>query len=76
MARRPWFVLSIGRAPHGHPLPFHFPMPDPSSDSLNEGLNTAKQVLPENVGALTRDQLTPAAAAAPQALMRPGTSVP
>ena len=41
-------------------------MPDPSSDKLNEELNTAKQVQPENVGALSRDQLTPEAAAAPQ----------
>jgi Cd2+/Zn2+-exporting ATPase len=47
-------------------------MPDPSSDNLNEELNTAKQVQPENVGALTRAQLTPAAAAAPQGHDVPG----
>ena len=47
-------------------------MPDPSSDSLNEELNTAKQVQPENVGALTRAQLTPEAAAAPQGHDVPG----
>ncbi|TVT36786.1 cadmium-translocating P-type ATPase [Hymenobacter setariae] len=47
-------------------------MPDPSSDSLNEELNTAKQVQPENVGALTRAQLTPAAAAASQGHDVPG----
>ena len=40
-------------------------MLDPTSDNLNEELNTAKQVQPENVGALTRAQLTPEAAAAP-----------
>ncbi|NML68147.1 cadmium-translocating P-type ATPase [Hymenobacter sp. RP-2-7] len=38
----------------------------PTSDKLGEELNTAKQVQPENVGALSRDQLTPEAAAAPQ----------
>ncbi len=38
-------------------------MPDPSSDNLHEELNTAKQVQLENVGALTREQLTPKAAA-------------
>jgi Zn2+/Cd2+-exporting ATPase len=41
-------------------------MPDPSSNNLNEELNTAKQVQPENVGALTRDQLTPEAATEPE----------
>jgi len=41
-------------------------MPDPSSDNLNEELNTAKQVQPENVGALTRAQLTPEAATEPE----------
>jgi len=41
-------------------------MPDPSSNNLNEELNTAKQVQPENAGALTRAQLTPDAATAPQ----------
>ncbi|MCI1189782.1 cadmium-translocating P-type ATPase [Hymenobacter sp. DH14] len=47
-------------------------MPDPSSDNLNEELNTAKQVRPENVGALSREQLTPEAAAAPQGHDVPG----
>ena len=47
-------------------------MPNPSSDNLNEELNTAKQALPENVGALTREQLTPEAAAAPQGHDVPG----
>jgi Cd2+/Zn2+-exporting ATPase len=47
-------------------------MPDPSSEKLNEELNTAKQVQPENVGALSRDQLTPEAAAAPQGHDVPG----
>ena len=47
-------------------------MPDPTSDNLNEELNTAKQVQLENVGALTRDQLTPKAAAAPQGHDVPG----
>ncbi|TYZ06097.1 cadmium-translocating P-type ATPase [Hymenobacter lutimineralis] len=47
-------------------------MPDPSSDNLNEQLNTAKQVQPENVGALTRAQLTPEAATAPQGHDVPG----
>ena len=41
-------------------------MPDPTSSNTNEELNTAKQVNPDNVGALNRDQLTPKAAAAPQ----------
>src|SRR6476661_38072 len=47
-------------------------MPDPASDNLNEGLNTAKQVQPENVGALSRTQLTPEAASAPQGHDVPG----
>ena len=47
-------------------------MPDHSSDQLNEELNTAKQVQPENVGALTRDQLMPEAATAPQGHDVPG----
>lgn len=47
-------------------------MPDPSSDNLNEKLNTAKQVQPENVGALTRAQLTPEAATAPEGHDVPG----
>ena len=47
-------------------------MPDPSSDDLSEELNTAKQVRPENVGALTREQLTSEAAAAPQGHDVPG----
>ena len=47
-------------------------MPNPSSDDTNEALNTAKQVQPENVGALTRAQLTPEAAAAPQGHDVPG----
>ncbi|MGI4734151.1 MAG: heavy metal translocating P-type ATPase [Janthinobacterium lividum] len=47
-------------------------MPDPSSDNLNEELNTAKQVQPENVGALTRAQLTPEAAVEPQGHDVPG----
>jgi Cd2+/Zn2+-exporting ATPase len=47
-------------------------MPDPSSDQLSEELNTAKQVQPENVGALSRAQLTPEAAAAPQGHDVPG----
>ncbi|GAA4506726.1 heavy metal translocating P-type ATPase [Hymenobacter ginsengisoli] len=47
-------------------------MPDPSSDNLNEELNTAKQVQPENVGALTRAQLTPEAATAPEGHDVPG----
>ena len=47
-------------------------MPDPTSDNLNEELNTAKQVQPENVGALTRTQLTPEAAATPQGHDVPG----
>ena len=41
-------------------------MPDPSSPNTNEELNTAKQVQLENVGALSREQLTPAAATEPQ----------
>ena len=47
-------------------------MPDPSSTNLNEELNTAKQVHPENVGALTRDQLTPEAATEPEGHDVPG----
>ena len=47
-------------------------MPDPSSTNPNEELHTAKQVQPENVGALTRAQLTPEAAAAPQGHDVPG----
>ena len=47
-------------------------MPDPTADNLNEELNTAKQARPENVGALTRAQLTPEAAAAPQGHDVPG----
>ena len=47
-------------------------MPGPSPDNLNEELNTAKQVQPENVGALTRAQLSPEAAAAPQGHDVPG----
>ncbi|TPG66779.1 heavy metal translocating P-type ATPase [Hymenobacter nivis] len=47
-------------------------MPDPSSNDLREELNTAKQAQPENVGALTRAQLTPQAAAAPQGHDVPG----
>ncbi|WP_022821575.1 heavy metal translocating P-type ATPase [Hymenobacter norwichensis] len=41
-------------------------MPDPSSPNTNEELNTAKQVQLENVGALSREQLTPEAATEPQ----------
>lgn len=51
-------------------------MPDPSSDNLNEELHTAKQVQPENVGALTRAQLTPEAATAPQGHDVPGHDHP
>ncbi|WP_210521865.1 heavy metal translocating P-type ATPase [Hymenobacter terricola] len=47
-------------------------MPDPSSDNLHEELNTAKQVQPENVGALTRSQLTPEAATEPEGHDVPG----
>ena len=47
-------------------------MPDSSSDNLNEELNTAKQVQPENVGALTRRQLTSEAATAPEGHDVPG----
>ncbi|GAA3994934.1 heavy metal translocating P-type ATPase [Hymenobacter fastidiosus] len=46
-------------------------MPEPTSSDTNEELNPARQVPPENVGALNRDQLTPAAAAGP-----PGHDVP
>ena len=47
-------------------------MPNPSSNNLNEELNTAKQVQPENVGALTRAQLTPEAAPAAEGHDVPG----
>ena len=47
-------------------------MPDPSSNNLDEELNTAKQAQPENAGALTRAQLTTDAAAAPQGHDVPG----
>ncbi|WP_222940590.1 heavy metal translocating P-type ATPase [Hymenobacter sp. BT491] len=47
-------------------------MPDPTSSNTDEELNTAKQVQPENVGALSRDQLTPEAAAQPQGHDVPG----
>ncbi|RTQ45102.1 cadmium-translocating P-type ATPase [Hymenobacter gummosus] len=47
-------------------------MPDPTSPEPNEELNTAKQVKLENVGALSRDQLTPEAAAAPEGHDVPG----
>ncbi len=47
-------------------------MPDPTFPNPNEPLHTAKQVQPENVGALTRAQLTPEAAAAPQGHDVPG----
>ena len=47
-------------------------MPDPSLNKTNEELNTAKQVQLANVGALTRDQLTPEAAAEPQGHDVPG----
>ncbi|OGX87923.1 hypothetical protein BEN47_10370 [Hymenobacter lapidarius] len=47
-------------------------MPNLSSDNLDEELNTAKQVQPENVGALTREQLTPKAAASPEGHDVPG----
>ncbi len=46
-------------------------MPNPTSNNLNAELNTAKQVNLDNVGALTRDQLTPPAAA-PQGHDVPG----
>ncbi|MBC6612401.1 cadmium-translocating P-type ATPase [Hymenobacter sp. BT507] len=41
-------------------------MPDPTSQNTNEELHTAKQVKLENVGALSREQLTPDAATEPQ----------
>jgi Cd2+/Zn2+-exporting ATPase len=41
-------------------------MPDPFSPNTNEELNTAKQVQLDNVGALSREQLTPEAATEPQ----------
>ena len=47
-------------------------MPNPSSNNLDEQLNTAKQVQPENAGALTRSQLTLPAATAPQGHDVPG----
>ncbi|MBD2717206.1 cadmium-translocating P-type ATPase [Microvirga sp. STR05] len=47
-------------------------MPDPTSPNTNEELNTAKQAKLENVGALSRDQLTPEAAAAPEGHDVPG----
>ena len=47
-------------------------MPEPTSSNTDEPLNTAKQAQPENVGALSRDQLTPEAAAAPQGHDVPG----
>jgi Cd2+/Zn2+-exporting ATPase len=47
-------------------------MPDPTSPNTDEELNTAKQVKLENVGALSRDQLTPEAAAEPQGHDVPG----
>ena len=47
-------------------------MPNPSFDNIDEELNTAKQVHPENVGALTREQLLPKAAAAPEGHDVPG----
>ena len=46
-------------------------MPD-SQANMDEPLNTAKQVNPANVGALSRAQLTPAAAAEPQGHDVPG----
>jgi Cd2+/Zn2+-exporting ATPase len=65
-------VLIIDSSPRWLHFPFQTSMPDPSSDNLHEELNTAKQVQPENVGALTRDQLLPAAATAPQGHDVPG----
>ncbi|MDJ0365820.1 heavy metal translocating P-type ATPase [Hymenobacter sp. H14-R3] len=47
-------------------------MPDPTSTNTDEELNTAKQVQLENVGALNRQQLTPAAAAERQGHDVPG----
>ena len=47
-------------------------MPDPTSPNTNEELNTAKQVQLENVGALSRAQLTPAAATEAQGHDVPG----
>ena len=50
-------------------------MPDsqfPTDEPLNEPLNTAKQIKPENVGAVSRTQLTPEAAASPQGHDVPG----
>ncbi|SET36173.1 heavy metal translocating P-type ATPase [Hymenobacter actinosclerus] len=48
-------------------------MADPRSDSTNEPLNTAKQVDLANVGALSRQQLTPEAATAPRGQDHPPT---
>ncbi|GAB3636051.1 heavy metal translocating P-type ATPase [Hymenobacter arcticus] len=47
-------------------------MPDPTSANTDEELNTAKQVQLENVGALNRQQLTPAAATERQGHDVPG----
>ncbi|SHL95969.1 heavy metal translocating P-type ATPase [Hymenobacter psychrotolerans] len=47
-------------------------MPDPTSSNTDEELNTAKQVKLENVGALSREQLTPEAAAEPEGHDVPG----
>ena len=47
-------------------------MPDPTSPNTDEELNTAKQVKLENVGALSRDQLTPEAATEPEGHDVPG----
>ncbi|WP_375435006.1 heavy metal translocating P-type ATPase [uncultured Hymenobacter sp.] len=47
-------------------------MPDPISPNTDEELNTAKQVKLENVGALSRDQLTPEAATEPEGHDVPG----
>ncbi|QNE42104.1 cadmium-translocating P-type ATPase (plasmid) [Hymenobacter sp. NBH84] len=47
-------------------------MPDPTPSNTDEELNTAKQVQLDNVGALSRDQLTPEAAAAPEGHDVPG----
>jgi len=44
----------------------------PDQNNRNEPLNTAKRVQLENVGALSREQLTPEAAAAPQGHDVPG----
>ncbi|UOR00147.1 cadmium-translocating P-type ATPase (plasmid) [Hymenobacter sp. 5317J-9] len=47
-------------------------MPEPASSNTDEPLNTAKQVNPANAGAVSRAQLTPQAAAAPQGHDVPG----